>query len=83
MEKRSLFGRLVNALKDDDGPSNKDIDREFDQAIVEIDSTEVNKVDAAAILDPGYRVAGGVVFVIKLTEIYKKIGGRDGHNRKT
>jgi hypothetical protein len=78
MGKGSLFGRLANALKEDDGPSNEDIDREFDQAIAEIDATDVSKVDAAAILDPGYQVAGGMVYIIKLTEIYDKIGGRDG-----
>ena len=79
MGKGSLFGRLADALKEkDDGPTNEEIDAEFDKAIAEIDKIKVDKVDAATILDPGYKVAGGMVYVINLTEIYKKIGGRDG-----
>ena len=74
MGKGSLFGRLADALKEDDGPSNEEIDAEFDKAMADIEKVKVDKVDAAAILDPGYKVAGGMVYVINLTEIYKKIG---------
>ena len=72
MGKGSLFGRLADALKEDDGPSNEEIDAEFDKAMADIEKVKVDKVDAAAILDPGYKVAGGMVYVINLTEIYKR-----------
>ena len=54
----SLFGKIAKVFKEDDGPSNEEIDREFDAAIADIDSKKVDAVDAAAILDPGYKIAG-------------------------
>jgi hypothetical protein len=54
----SLFGKIAKVSKEDDGPSNEDIDREFDGEIADIALKKVDAVDAAAILDPGYKIAG-------------------------
>jgi hypothetical protein len=54
----SLFGKIAKVSKEDDGTSNEDIDREFDGEIADITSKKVDAVDAAAILDPGYKTAG-------------------------
>lgn len=78
MVKKSLFGRLTGAFKDDDDETAEDIDKDVEAAVMATMSAETDSIGADAVLFSGSGDMGDTVYVLDLAPIYKMIGGRQG-----
>lgn len=75
MGKKSLFGRIAEALRDEEEESAEDIDKDVEAAVAAIASEKTSSIDADAVLHKNIGKAGDTVFVMDLNPVFAMIGG--------
>ncbi len=78
MKKKSLFGKIADALRDADEESPEDIDKDVESAVAEIASQVVTSIDADTVFHSRIGTAGDTVFVMDLNPIFAIVGGVTG-----
>lgn len=80
MEKKSFFGRLAEGLKEDEGPTAEDIDREIEAAVDAVKKQKLSTVSGESVLRAGAERDGSDqrVYLMDLAPLYAIIGGRVG-----
>lgn len=78
MKKKSLFGKIADALRDADEESAEDIDKEVEAAVADIANQTVTSIDADTVFHSQIGKAGDTVFVMDLDPIFAIIGGVTG-----
>ena len=76
MAKKSLFGRLADAFKEEDDLS-EDIDKDVEASVIETLSAEMESLDGNTVLSAGRGSSGDTVFIFGLTPVFDMMGGRD------
>lgn len=78
MAKKSLFGKIADALRDSDEESPEDIDKDVEAAVDEIDRQVVSSLDGETVLHSSVGQAGDTVYIMDLNPIFAMIGGVNG-----
>lgn len=80
MNKKSLFGRIAESLKEDEGPTAADIDREVESAVEAVKAQKLSTVSGDSVLRAGAERDGSEerVYLMDLAPLYAIIGGRNG-----
>jgi len=78
MKKKSLFGKIADAWRDDDEETPEDIDKDVEAAVAEIASRTVTSLSGDTVLHSGIGKAGDTVFVMDLNPVFAMIGGVNG-----
>ncbi len=73
MARKSLFGRLANALKEEE--TAEDIDKDVEAAVMATMAEKVGSLDGSVVLHPGTGELGKTVYIFDLAPVYKMIGG--------
>lgn len=78
MAKKSFFSKLTGGSKKDEDELIKNIDRELEEAVAAIETSDAETLDAKEVLSTGWGEAGDNLFIMDLNPIYEMIGGRSG-----
>lgn len=78
MAKKSLFGRIAEALRDEEEESAEDIDKDVEAAVAAIASEKTTSLEADTVLHQSIGKTGDTVFVMDLNPVFAMIGGING-----
>lgn len=78
MAKKSLFGRIADALRDEEEETAEDIDKDVEAAVAAIAKEKTSSLEADTVLHQTIGKAGDTVFVMDLNPVFAMIGGVNG-----
>jgi len=75
MAKKSLFGRIAEALREEEEETAEDIDKDVEAAVAAIAKEKTSSIEADTVLHKNIGKSGDTVFVMDLNPIFAMIGG--------
>lgn len=78
MAKKSLFGKIADAFRDDEEETAEDIDKDVEAAVAAIAKEKASSLSGETVLHSGIGKSGDTVFVMDLNPVFAMIGGVNG-----